>query len=55
MAVSRFSELVEHIGHEIVCVGYGPLAQPPVTSVAVECETCGSVLFDYEYGEGEDE
>jgi len=46
MAVSSFEELRAHIGHEIVCVRYGD--EEDADNVAVECETCGEVLFDFD-------
>lgn len=39
-----YSELRFHIGHEIAVVGYGP---GPL-NVAIECETCGMVLLDFD-------
>lgn len=53
--VRSFTGLKQHIDHDIECVGYGPLAQPPITSVTIECKTCNNeILFGYEYGEGDD-
>ena len=37
--------MLEHAGHEIVCVTYG--GHFP-TSVSIECETCSTVLLDAE-------
>lgn len=39
-----YDELRSHIGHNIVCVGYGD----DVANVALECETCGMVLLDFD-------
>jgi hypothetical protein len=36
-----FEQLKDHIGHEIVIVGYG---QSEILNVAIECEDCGEVL-----------
>lgn len=48
MAVYNFAELASHVGHDIVCVGYSWLPGPAEWSnVAIECETCGCVLMDY--------
>jgi len=47
MAVMTFEELTEHIGHHIVCVGYG-LNEQEIQNVAIECETCSEVLLDYD-------
>jgi len=44
MGTYKFKELKEHIGHNIVCVGYGK----PIQNVAIECEDCNEVLFDYD-------
>lgn len=45
MAASSYKELKEHIGHAIACVGYG--ANGNIANVAVECEDCCVVLFDF--------
>lgn len=42
MSAQNYTELVAHAGHDIVCVTYGDV------NVAVECETCGEVLLDYD-------
>lgn len=49
MSVNDFRQLLEHEGHKIVCVGYRKdgLMSNPVVNVAVECETCGTVLMDF--------
>jgi hypothetical protein len=47
MAVSKFSELLEHVGHEIECVAYG-LPGEDAANVALECVGCGEVLLDYD-------
>lgn len=36
-----FDRLLPHVGHRIVCVTYGE-----AINVAIECETCGTVLVD---------
>lgn len=43
MSVNTIEALASHIGHSLVCVGYG--GATPV-NVAVECETCNVVLID---------
>lgn len=45
--------LMDHVGCNIVCVGYG---QDEIVSVAIECEDCGSVVFslDAPAGEGQE-
>ena len=54
MAASSYEDLKFHIGHEIVCVGYGAhgdSATPGATywdNVALECESCGTVLMDFD-------
>ena len=42
----RFNELKQHVGHKIVCVTYGDTEDP--ANVAIECESCHSVLVDYD-------
>ncbi len=42
MAVDNYDELVTHVGHNIVVVNYG------CDNVAVECEDCHIILFDYD-------
>lgn len=37
-----FADLKGHVGHDIACVSYGD------ANVAVECETCGEVLIDFD-------
>jgi hypothetical protein len=44
-----YTELREHVGHEIVCVAYGTM--PIAHNVALECETCGCVLLDFDHPE----
>jgi hypothetical protein len=46
MAISKKDEAAYHIGHKIVCVGYGRARSP--ANVAIECETCGMVLADWD-------
>jgi hypothetical protein len=41
-----FNDLKEHIGHEIVIQPYGDYNDP--TNIAIECETCGCVLVDFD-------
>jgi len=53
MSVHAFAELRAHLGHELKCVAYGPAAAPD--NVAIECETCGSVLLDYDLPDAEDD
>ena len=47
MSVSKFSELLEHVGHNLVCVAYAG-EQEAVANVAIECETCNEVLIDFD-------
>jgi len=46
MSANSYKDLVPHLGHNIVCVGYGADGQDP-ENVAVECETCHMVLMDF--------
>jgi hypothetical protein len=53
MAVQNFTELVSHAGHNVAVVTYG--LDVPI-NVAVECEDCYEVLFDFEReGENNDQ
>lgn len=49
MGVSGFSDLKEHVGHRIRCVAYGTKEES--WNLAVECVTCGCVLFDFDHPE----
>lgn len=51
---SCYDELRHHIGHRIVCVGYGNPEESPA-NVAIECETCGEVLIDFNNPEEEED
>lgn len=59
MGVHTFDDLKAHIGHELVCVGYGDVliknkkgklvaGSGPLCNVAIECETCNEVLLDFD-------
>ena len=50
MSVSGYDDLRSHIGHNIVCVGYGSGHEDP-DNVAIECETCNCVLLDFNWDE----
>jgi hypothetical protein len=39
-----FGAMLEHVGHRLAMVSYGPL-QGQEVEVAVECMTCDQVLF----------
>lgn len=52
MGVWNFEQLKQHIGHKIVCVGYG---REEIVNVAIECEDCNEVLFDFDKDEEEEE
>jgi len=49
MGVNNYEGLKNHIGHVIMCVAYGDPEDPH--NVAVECETCGEVLIDFDHPE----
>jgi uncharacterized protein with PIN domain len=51
MSAFNFEELKRHVGHKIVCVGYG---QDEIVNVAVECLDCNEVLIDYSCPEWDD-
>jgi len=41
-----YEQLKHHMGHRIVVVGYGDENDP--ANVAIECESCGEVLLDFD-------
>jgi hypothetical protein len=41
-----YMALKYHVGHEIECATYGPVAKP--LNVSVECVTCGVILMDFD-------
>lgn len=49
MAVSSFSDLEAHVGHEVKVVRYGNRALRLNENVAVECVECHEILIDYDY------
>lgn len=51
MSVGNFEELRNHIGHNVVCVGYNKemtKGKKEVVNVAIECEDCSEALFDFD-------
>lgn len=47
----NYNSLKQHLGHEIVCVGYAlkdnkGKRQSDWQNIAIECETCSEVLYD---------
>lgn len=48
MSVSTYSELREHVGHDVQCVTYGQ-----DENVSLECEDCGMILLSFDQDEGE--
>lgn len=48
MSADSFTELNRHFGHSIVVAKYGD-----DVNVAIECEDCFEVLFDYDRKIGE--
>jgi len=50
MSASNFEELKKHFGHKLSCVFYGPdhAYEYDPANVAIECETCGEVLLDFD-------
>ncbi|MBR3973045.1 MAG: hypothetical protein IKJ99_03725 [Oscillospiraceae bacterium] len=36
-------KLASHVGHDVVCVGYG---DDEIVSVSIECEDCNAILFE---------
>jgi hypothetical protein len=51
VACSKYDDLLRHVGHRVVVVSYGPGHEygGDVENVAVECETCGEVLLDFDH------
>ena len=47
MGAHSFRDLLSHVGHDVSVVTYGKDGVPPV-NVAIECNSCGCVLVDYE-------
>ena len=48
MGCLGFGDLKRHIGHKIECTGYGLNGRPPYDNIAIECEDCREVLFDFD-------
>jgi hypothetical protein len=48
---SAYKDLKHHIGHDIVIVGYGDENEPE--NIAIECESCGEVIADFDAPESE--
>ena len=45
-------KLAPHVGHQVVCVGYG---DDEIENVSIECEDCDAVLFDIDAPATDDE
>ena len=43
-----YYDLLAHIGHKIVVVGYGEDGDGDFANVAIECEDCNEVLVDFD-------
>jgi len=54
LSKNGYADLREHIGHAVVCVCYGKPHEDP-HNVALECETCGCVLVDFDHPEMADD
>ena len=52
MGAWNYTELRRHIGHKIVCVCYTDDAKIAPDNVAIECEDCNEVLFDFDRPSG---
>jgi hypothetical protein len=46
MGAWDFESLKNHVGHKIICVGYGD--SKDYENVAIECVDCDEVLMDYD-------
>ena len=42
-------KLARHVGHHVVCVGYG---QDEIVNISIECEDCNEVLYDLDADTG---
>ena len=51
MAVHNFTDLRQHVGHDVVVVTYRASGNVSPLNVAVECETCCEVLIDFDNDE----
>ena len=53
MAVSNFSELVAHKGHDVSVVTHGLVEYGDYSTwnVAIECSDCDMILLDYDHDE----
>jgi hypothetical protein len=52
MSAFDFVSLYPHIGHDIVCVGYGGYGKKEdCVCVSVECEDCNEVILSYDKGD----
>lgn len=47
MSIDSFDELVSHVGHNVIVIGYGREGEQQYANVAIECETCGRVLLEW--------
>jgi len=52
MGAWNFEQLKQHIGHKIVCVGYG---REEIVSVTIECEDCNEFVLVFDKDEEEEE
>lgn len=54
MSVHNYKELKQHIGHDIICVGYAlqdlqtGQRKSEWENIAIECETCNEVIMSFE-------
>jgi len=50
MGVSKYIELMMHVGHRMECVAYAPYDRPEdVANVAIECIDCHEVMVDFDH------
>ena len=47
MSIS-FDEIVHHVGHEVIVVGYGREGEGQYANVAIECVTCDCALLEWD-------
>jgi hypothetical protein len=44
MSVCNFKEAKKHLGHQLICIGYGK----PIQNISFECLDCKEVIIDFE-------
>jgi hypothetical protein len=52
-----YRELRRHVGHDVACVCYAPgyVYDTDPANVALECNTCGEILVDFDHPDTNEE